>query len=301
MAQKDGEKNRWESESKLDLALLDSLGLGLEPTTMYLFQVSSSFTMFEEWIQTQTNLDDRAEMISRFNALFDNKEKVSKTNFDYLAKEDLAFFEKEGFIILRNAISKNDCEDTVELITRYLDVDLQNPETWYSPHTLRQGIMIQLFRHNLLERNRQSIKIRQAYECLWKEKNLWVSTDRVGFNPPETDNWKFPGPHMHLDVKPQNPLPFGLQGILYLTDTDESQGALTLIPGFHKKINSWMQQKTADQIVLPEAFDDFEKKPVSANAGDFIIWHHGLPHGGSANTHTNPRIVQYINWYPVFQ
>ena len=30
-----------------------------------------------------------------------------------------------------------------------------------------------------------------------------------------------------------------------------------------------------------------------------VIWHHFLPHGSSANSGSYPRIVQYLNMYPV--
>lgn len=290
---------KWPSERTLDKALLDCLGLGLEPTIQYLYQRTPSFTQFEDWITTQTNLDSRIVWISRFNQLFDEKQAILPNDFHYLSSEDLRFFSENGYIIIKQAISKEACEETIHLITNHLHVDLQNPDTWYQSQISRQGIMVQLFRHELLEQNRHSPKIRQAYECLWKNQNLWVSTDRVGFNPPETDTWKFPGPHLHLDIEPEIPLPFGLQGILYLTDTAANQGAFTLIPGFHKQINHWMEQFGKQQVPLGGVFDEFDSRPIAAEAGDFIIWHHGLPHGSRPNTNTKPRIVQYINWYPV--
>lgn len=296
-AQRAGSPNQWKDENSLDRALLDCLGLGLEPTIRYLYQTDPSFPDFEAWIKTQTNLSERARLIEQYNQLF---EQSSETHYaDFLSNEDLRFFDKQGYLIIRQAISKKECAETVNVIANYLDIDLRKPETWYRPHPAKQGIMVQLFRHVVLERNRFSPKIRRAYECLWKNQNLWVTTDRVGFNPPETESWKFPGPHLHLDIQPGTPLPFGLQGILYLTVTKENQGAFTLIPGFHKKIEQWMNRFDPDNIPLNGVFDEFERKPIAANAGDFIIWHHGLPHGSSANRHTQPRIVQYINWYPV--
>ena len=289
----------WQSEAKLDMALLDCLGLGLEPTMSYLFQTAPSFVEFEMWIQTQTNLSERWQNIERFNSLFYHGSNET-TDSDFLSQSELAFFDTYGYAIIRNAIPCEDCNATVDLITQFLNIDLQRPDTWYQNHSSRQGIMVQFFKHEILERNRQSPRIRLAFETLWKRRDLWVTTDRVGFNPPETDSWKYPGPYLHLDIDATIPLPFGLQGILYLTDTAENQGALTVVPGFHRKIDTWMSQFGHGEVPLSEAFDEFEKKPIAANAGDLIIWHHGLPHGSSPNTHTSPRIVQYINWYPVF-
>lgn len=298
LAKRYGAKDLWSEENQLDLTLLSCLGLALEPTIQYVYQFAPTFQEFEDWIKTQSDPNERLSTIERFNLLFESDpERMESQN--QLPEEDSRFFDENGYLIIREAISKQDCEETVALITSHLGIDLNNPETWYVHHPSQQGIMVQLFKHPILEQNRQSRRIREVFECLWKNSNLWVTTDRVGFNPPETSSWTFPGPHLHLDIEPQIPLPFGLQGILYLTDTEENQGAFTLVPGFHQKINQWMSQFRPGDIPLSGVFNDLQKKPIAAKAGDFIIWHHGLPHGSSPNTHTKPRIVQYIKWYPV--
>jgi ectoine hydroxylase-related dioxygenase (phytanoyl-CoA dioxygenase family) len=150
-----------------------------------------------------------------------------------------------------------------------------------------------------LEKNRTSPKIRAAYEQLWGRTDLWMNTDRVSFNPPETEFWSFPGPRLHWDVSLELPIPFGLQGLLYLSDTEATQGAFTLVPGFHKKITEWINSLPPGADPRTQDLSKLGPQPVAANAGDFIIWHQALPHGSSANTATRPRIVQYINYLPV--
>ena len=159
--------------------------------------------------------------------------------------------------------------------------------------------MVQLFQHPALEKNRLSAKIRKAYEQLWSRKDLWVNTDRVGFNPPETSSWKFPGPKMHWDVSLAMPIPFGLQGILYLADTASNQGVFTLVPGFHNKIESWLGSLPPSVNPRNEDIYALGTKPIEAKAGDFIIWHQALPHGSSPNSSELPRFVQYINYAPL--
>lgn len=299
MAIRNGSKLRWIDEVSLDKAVLDCLGLPLEPTITYLFQNHPDFEGFEHWIATQTDLERKKPSFQRFNQLFENSKSSKTVTLPKLSHDDLDHFHKKGYLIIREAISKESCNETVQLITQYLGIDLEDSSTWYQSHQDRYGIMVQLFQHELLEKNRHSPKIREAYECLLKTKNLWVSSDRVGFNPPETAHWKFPGPHLHLDIIPKIPMPFGLQGILYLTDTASNQGALTVVPGFHHQIEDWMMQYPTDQIPLSGVFDHLPTEPIAAHAGDFIIWNHCLPHGSSPNTHTQPRILQYINWYAV--
>jgi len=129
--------------------------------------------------------------------------------------------------------------------------------------------------------------------------DLWCNTDRVSFNPPENEEWRFPGPRLHWDVSLDLPIPFGLQGLLYLSDTQRNQGAFTLVPGFHLKIESWINGLPPGSNPRTEDIYKLGPVPIAANAGDFIIWHQALPHGSSPNTSTRPRVVQYINYLPL--
>jgi len=121
----------------------------------------------------------------------------------------------------------------------------------------------------------------------------------VGFNPPETSKWHFTGPHLHWDVSLSLPIPFGLQGILYVTDTEAEQGAFTLVPGFQHRIENWIHSLPPGLDPRYEDLHALGSTPLAGKAGDFIIWHHALPHGSRPNRTTKPRLVQYINWQPV--
>ena len=289
---------RSRSEKHKDQVLLDVLGIGLGPAVSQVMQCTS-FKDFESWVIENGHIDTRQSLIQDFSLQFDNHSLVADEYENTLSKERLSFFEEHGYLVIPEVISNEACMATITAIADFLGHDFTNPRSWYATHPAKHGIMIEFFKHQQLEENRFSKKIWKAYESLWQTNRLVVSTDRVGFNPPETDFWKFPGPNLHLDIAPESHLSFGLQGILYLTDTAEDQGALTVVPGFHKKINSWMEQFPTGKVPLIEVFDEFESVPIAANAGDFIIWHHGLPHGSSPNQNKSPRIVQYINLYPM--
>jgi ectoine hydroxylase-related dioxygenase (phytanoyl-CoA dioxygenase family) len=95
------------------------------------------------------------------------------------------------------------------------------------------------------------------------------------------------------------PIPFGLQGLLYLSDTREDQGAFTLVPGFQNKIEAWINSLPPGTNPRTENLYALGPKSIAANAGDFILWHQALPHGSSPNTAALPRLVQYINYMPI--
>lgn len=289
-------------EWKIDTTLLAVLGLGLEQTIRYLFENPNDFNAFEDWILEVNDRKLDEEKISAFNEyirLRQTKDNNTGAFTKVLDEAAMKFWDENGYVILRNVISKEDCEQSIEVICQHIEIDRNDPETWYRPHPSRQGIMVQLFQHPVLEKNRRSPIIRAAYEQLWQRKDLWVNTDRVGFNPPETSHWKFQGPDMHWDVSLVTPIPFGLQGILYLADTAQNQGAFTLVPGFHKRIHDWLDGLSPTINPRNEDMHALGSVPIAANAGDFIIWHHALPHGSSANTSSLPRFVQYINLEPL--
>ncbi|MGD8779988.1 MAG: phytanoyl-CoA dioxygenase family protein [Ignavibacteria bacterium] len=208
------------------------------------------------------------------------------------------FWNRNWYVIIKNAVSKDDCKAAENAIWNFIDATPDNRDSWYKNHPAKQGIMIQFLRNPALDKNRNSPKIRIAFEQLWNRKDLIVTTDRVSFNTPERSGYQFSGPYMHWDTSIHLPIPLGLQGILYLVDVQENQGAFTCVPGFHNKIENWLKNLPAGTDPRGINFDSLGAKPIAANAGDFIIWHHALPHGSRPNTGDYPRIVQYIKWYP---
>lgn len=289
------------SELPLDNALLDLLGLGLLPSFRFLHETKPSFEEFENWVASHHGGSIHKELVEQCNAIFvqtvhPNNQQEESRGEDTLTEEDLLFWKENGYVIIRNAISAADCKASRDAICSFLEVDENEPTTWYKKMQSLEGIMVTLYRHPALDKNRASPKIRRAFEQVWKRNDLIVTTDKTGFNPPETDSFRYRGIGLHWDVSLATPIPFGTQGILYLTDTKPNQGALTLVPGFQNKIEGWLTH-------LPEGINprevDFSKDamPIAANAGDFVIWHHALPHSSSPNRAGLPRIVQYMNWY----
>ena len=304
LAKRDGSisQQAFQEEWNLDFTLLNTLGLGLEQTIKYLYQEKPGFDAFERWILNVNAGSIPDDTIQNFNQLLGGgltEIKEGNSIQDELSQSDLDFWNANGYVILREAITKEDAKNTIDVICEFLGININDPSTWYEPHPAKQGIMIQLFQSPQLEKNRRSSKIRRAYEQLWQRTDLWCSTDRVSFNPPENEKWTFPGPRLHWDVSLELPIPFGLQGLLYLSDTKEDQGAFTLVPGFQNRIEAWINSLPPGTNPRTENLYELGTKPISAGAGDFILWHQALPHGSSPNTSVLPRFVQYINYMPI--
>lgn len=286
----------------LERSILNVLRLSYEPTFQYLLNEGPTFEEFEQWIVQQTGTQPDPNIIETFNKcalnVYKQPDYLAPTE-DALTTEEWDFWETNGYLIVRNAISPEDCDATIAYMFEQLGIDGNDPATWYNNHSRKQGIMVQLFHNAQMEKNRKSPRIRRVFEQLWQRNDLLPTADRLSFNPPETATYPFQGPDLHWDVSLKMPIPFGTQGILYLSDTASNQGAFTLVPGFQNRIGEWLDS-------LPEGaspqFEDLHalgSQPIAANAGDLIIWHHALPHGSSPNTSTLPRLVQYINYEPI--
>jgi hypothetical protein len=294
--------NQYPEETALDNALIDMLGIGLLPTYQFLYGQKPDFESFEQWVIAHANGCIDEETIQQCNALFTNKtlQKQSITA-DVLTPEDILFWEINGYVIIKNAVSNDDCAASRKAILDYLEMEEHNAATWYKETNSMQGIMVPLYRNAVIDKNRNSPKIKRAFAQLWNRTDLIVTTDKCGFNPPETATFTYRGMGLHWDVSLATPIPFGTQGILYLTDTAASQGALTVVPGFHKNIENWLHELPKNSNPRETDFSAFAPTPIAANAGDFIIWNHKLPHSSSPNKAGLPRIVQYINWYAPLQ
>jgi hypothetical protein len=290
----------WRRQEDLDWAstntLLCGLGVGLQETIDYLLNHKPAFAEFEAWIIDKNDGWIDPLRIERLNAaLSDWGKKGARADPDAepaLSFEDLAFWEEHGYVVLHDAVKPENCQAAVAAICEFLGADLNRPESWYGGPQ-GHSIWIPLLHHPAMRANRSSPRIHRAFAQLWNREDLWSTVDQAGFNPPIRPGWQFPGPYLHWDVSLARPIPFGVQGILYLSDTAANQGAFTCVPGFHRRIDEWLKSLPADcdprKQPLPEA-----AVPIEGCAGDLVIWHHALPHGSSPNTAANPRIVQYL-------
>lgn len=284
-----------------DNTLLAALALNLRETFAYLYDHTPSLEQFEAWIlKINGGFIDPAR-IARLNAALSGEGGEAPPAFSagppVLTAADLAFWEENGYIVLHDAVPPEDCAAAAQAIYDFLAIDPNRPDTWYTG-TLGHTIWVPLLHHPALWANRNSPRIHSAFSQIWRRADLWVNVDQGGFNPPERPGWTFPGPHLHWDVSLVQPIPFGVQGILYLTDTAADQGAFTCIPGFHRIIEDWLTNLPPGADPRTQDLSPFGPAPIAGRAGDLVIWHQALPHGASPNRAAVPRVAQYLTMRP---
>ena len=298
--------NRQAGELIFDKIVIHGLGLALEETVLYLSRDTPTYDQFEQWILERNGGSIEQNKIEKINAAIsgaDYSEKLKKDieeiehSEPVLMAEDLSFWDENGYVIVHDAVSKENCKAAERSIWEFMGKDSADPNTWYKM-PMGHGIMVQFFHHPALAANRQSQRIHKAFSQIWGTADLWITVDRVSFNPPERDDWRFPGPHLHWDMNLELPITFDVSGLLYLTDTLADQGAFTCVPGFHRRISDWLNSLPPDAEPRNQDLYQLGAVPIAGKQGDLIIWHKALPHGSRPNHASRPRIVQYVDMYP---
>jgi len=289
------------ADRALDRIALNTLGVSTEEMREELPRFETLDDLLA-WSAARTGGIDRVAL-DRFEAMASGLETPEATRRRIeavdaappaLGEDDLRFWDENGYVVVPEVITEAEARALADVVWAFVGADPQDPTTW---KLTDHGIMVQLFQHPALTPARTSPRLLKAFSQIWGTADLWTSLDRVSFNPPVRPGVEFPGPRLHWDISLAPPVVFQVQGMIYLTDTTAEQGAFEAVPGFHRRIDAWLES-------LPEGADPRRvdlsagARRIAANAGDLIIWHSALPHGASPNTGDRPRLAQYVTQYP---
>lgn len=290
-------------EWALDNVIYHGLNLPIEETIQYLYCSLPMYTEFERWVVDRNGGAIHANSVDRINAAIEGLLRGDATRGEEepverpLSHAQLKRWQLDGYLVVPDLFDPAEVKAAADAVWQEVGADPGDPESWYRQRS-DHGIMIQFFHNPALEAIRRAPKLKSVFAQLWKTNDLWISTDRVSFNPPERPGFEFRGPHLHWDVSLELPIPFGIQGLVYLEDTAADQGAFTCVPGFHTRIESWLKNLPPDADPRNQNLHELGALPIAGNAGDLVIWHQALPHGSSPNRATRPRIVEYVTMFP---
>ena len=111
-------------EWNIDNTMLAALGLGLEQTIKQLFSHTGDFSSFEEWVLSVNNGKLEQQKIDEFNSYIQNRnatDKKGNKDSGILTAKELDFWDEHGYIIVKNAVSKEDCEAAINAICNYIN------------------------------------------------------------------------------------------------------------------------------------------------------------------------------------
>lgn len=224
-----------------------------------------------------------------------------------LSEEDWNFWITNGYIIIKNAISKNEALETSNFLWEFEDKKKDDHTTWYTKERAEMKMkelagtgMVEVYNNQFLWNNRQKKKIYDAFVDIWGTEKLWVTIDRANLNFPIKEGFKY-NSFIHWDYDPDTK-PQNIQGVLALCDqTDTNMGGFQCIPWLFRNYESWKKTQKKDRNKFQPDISGIEDKIVKVplKAGDLLIFHSSQPHGIRPNLSKNKvRVAQYISMMP---
>lgn len=213
-----------------------------------------------------------------------------------------AAVERDGYVVVPNVLPTHACDAVVADIWRHTGADPHDRESWYKPGIVASTGMVEMYHYQSMWTNRQDKRVHDVFSAILGTEKLWVSLDRVNLKPPadprhpEHDHKGFI--HWDVDVTKYPHVPFRVQGVLALTDTDDRMGGFQCVPALFRDLAAWLPRQPADRNPRVPDMTGYHITKVPMHAGDLVIWSTLTPHGNGHNVDDRPRLAQYITMHP---
>jgi hypothetical protein len=222
-----------------------------------------------------------------------------------LSEADWKFWVDNGYVIIKNAVPKEQVKKLADYLWEYEGKDQNDIESWYKKPNAQMQMaelnntgMVEIYNHQFMWDNRQYPKVHKAFADVWGTEKLWVTIDRANLNFPLRPGFEYKG-FIHWDYDPET-RPQNVQGVLALADqTDETMGGFQCVPELYRTYDTWKLTQPDDRDHYKPDTTGFSIEKVKLEAGDLLIFNSLEPHGIRANTSGNKvRIAQYISMMP---
>jgi ectoine hydroxylase-related dioxygenase (phytanoyl-CoA dioxygenase family) len=224
-----------------------------------------------------------------------------------LSEDDWDFWIQNGYVVVKNAVSRRQAEETAKFLWEFEEKDLNDPSTWYTDaraeiqmKELAGTGMVEVYNNQYLWNNRQNPKVYDTFVDIWGTEKLWVTIDRANLNFPIRPGYQYQG-FIHWDYDPET-RPQNVQGVLALADqTDPEMGGFQCIPDLYRTYHTWKLSQPADRDHFKPDITQFEDKieKVLLEAGDLLVFNSTQPHGIRPNrSRDKVRVAQYISMMP---
>jgi len=222
-----------------------------------------------------------------------------------LSEEDWAFWQHNGYVVIKNAVSKEQAAATANFLWEFEEKDPNDTSTWYTAPRAEMKMkelantgMVEVYNNQYLWNNRMTQRVYDAFVDIWGTEKLWVTIDRANLNFPIKPGFEYKG-FIHWDYDPET-RPVNVQGVLALADqTDESMGGFQCIPELFRTYDTWKLTQPEDRNRFMPDTTGFTPVKVKMEAGDLLIFNSTQPHGIRPNLSGNKvRMAQYISMMP---
>jgi Phytanoyl-CoA dioxygenase (PhyH) len=210
---------------------------------------------------------------------------------------------KYGYVIVHDVVPKENLSAVVDDIWRHTGATPDDPDSWYKPEIIKPSGMVEMYHYQSLWNNRENPHIYEVFRAIHGTDELWVSIDRANLKPPENPGhpeYDHKGMiHWDTDITKYPDIPFQVQGVLALTDTEPEMGGFQCIPEVYENLDGFIKTQTQEKLESrnPDYTGYTPTRPRMA-AGDLLVWTSLLLHGNGHNTSDKARLCQYVSMNP---
>jgi len=222
------------------------------------------------------------------------------------------YLEEEGYVVLRETLTKAQANKTLSLLWDYLEnlntgIDRNDPATWGDnrwPTSAHGGILPSYgIGHSESQWYLRSVpNVKKGFAKIWDTEELLTSFDGVSLWRPWNLNskWKTESGQtwFHVDQHPiSRPGKQCVQGLVNLLDSLEGVGGNVVVPGSHKLFKDIPIEYKERLDSLPLDIDHFRfpnddpklssKKPIMCHMepGDMLLWDSRTIHCSNSGAH----------------
>jgi ectoine hydroxylase-related dioxygenase (phytanoyl-CoA dioxygenase family) len=232
---------------------------------------------------------------------------ASADSLRVLTMDQWDFWNENGYIVIKNAVSREQALKTAKFIWEFDDKIPDDPSTWYAEARAEMEMkelagtgMVEVYNNQMLWDNRQTQRVYDSFVDIWGTEKLWSTIDRANLNFPIRPGFEYKG-FIHWDYDPETK-PQNVQGVLALSDqTDQDMGGFQCVPWLYRNYDTWKLSQPEDRDRFQPDIQGLEDKivKVSLEAGDLLIFNSSQPHGIRPNNSKDKvRIAQYISMMP---
>ncbi len=209
--------------------------------------------------------------------------------------------EREGYTVIPQVIAPELLRAVVEDIWQHTGAWPDDRSSWYQP-TIRKNGMVEMYHYQSMWNTRQDPHLYAIFCEVYDTSKLWVSIDRTNLKPPADPAYPEHNQlgfiHWDTDTSAYPSVPYRVQAVLALEDTDEAMGGFQCVPELYRELPEWLPRQPRDRNPRVPDLTGYEITKVPLKAGDLVIWHVLMPHGNGHNTSDQPRLAQYITMFP---
>ncbi len=206
--------------------------------------------------------------------------------------------DRDGYVVVPDAVPSDALAAVLADVECHTETSLDDPATWPVSSARgdihADGGMVEMYHYQSMWDVRQHPRLHGIFSEVWGTDALWVSIDRVCMKlprpmVPEQNDFI----HWDVDIAKYPDVPFFVQGVLALTDTDDDMGGFQCVPEVYRNLEAWLTLHAAELDGEPR-FSRDEITRVPMRAGDLLIWSGHLPHGNGLNRSDRLRLAQYV-------